>query len=101
MEKYDALNRIDGHGTTSSANDVTLTNGCCGPTAYTDSLGTATIAYDDLSRITSYEDTQGSTVAYESDEMGRTEKITPEQGTNYRIQYTFNAMPAAGSTLKC
>ena len=90
---YDALNRMSGHGTDSGADDETYTYACCGAqlSAYTDDLGTASLSYDELGRLTSFTDTNGNQVQYTYDEMGRILTLTPDQGTNYRTVYTYNA----------
>jgi len=80
-----------GHGATSTANDETYTWSCCGElTAYSDSLGTASLSYNDLSRLTSFTDSNGNQVQYEYDEMGRTTKVTGPQGANWRTEYQYN-----------
>ena len=90
---YDALNRMSGHGADSGADDETYTYACCGAqlSAYTDDLGTASLSYDELGRLTSFTDTNGNQVQYTYDEMGRILTLTPDQGTNYRTVYTYNA----------
>ncbi len=89
--KYDSLNRMTGHGTTSAATDETYTWACCSEmTAYTDAQGTATRTYNDLSQLTSFTDTNGNQVQYEYDEMGRQTKVTPPQGSRYRTEYEYN-----------
>ncbi|UNM08208.1 MAG: RHS repeat protein [Planctomycetales bacterium] len=88
---FDGLNRMTGHGADSNADDETYTYACCREmTAYTDSNGTATLVYDDLSRLTSNTDSQGNQVQYSYDAMNRTTRVTGPQGTNYRTDYSFN-----------
>ena len=82
---------MTGHGADSNANDETYTYACCREmTAYTDSNGTATLVYDDLSRLTSNTDSQGNQVQYAYDDMNRTTRVTGPQGSNYRTEYQFN-----------
>ena len=81
---------MSGHGADSAADDETYTWGCCNRlTAYSDALGTASLSYDNLNRVTSNTDSNGNNVLYEYDSLGRVTKLTPAQGTNYRTQYTF------------
>lgn len=72
---FDMLNRMTGHGSNSSANDETYTFGCCSKlNAYTDAQGTADLQYDQLNRLLSHEDSNGNTVTYAFDAMGRTQR---------------------------
>ena len=90
--KYDGLGRMTGHGATINANDETYAWVCCTRlSAYSDSLGTASLTYDGLNRLTSFSDSQGNNVAYEYDTLGRVTKLTPAQGSNYRTEYAYNA----------
>jgi YD repeat-containing protein len=89
--QYDELNRMKGHGANSSANDETYSWQCCNRMiAYTDAFGTADIAYDQLNRITSFEDSQGNVVTYDYDSMGRTTEIIPAQGGAFKTAYSYN-----------
>ena len=90
--KYDSLGRMTGHGADIDADDETYTWVCCTRlSAYSDALGTASLSYDGLNRLTSFTDSQGNTVAYEYDTLGRVTKLTPAQGSNYRTEYSYNA----------
>ena len=81
---------MTGNGADSDADDQTYTWACCSEmTAYTDSLGTAALVYNDRSQLTSNTDSNGNAVLYEYDTVGRVSKVTPPQGANYRTQYTY------------
>jgi YD repeat-containing protein len=90
---YDALNRMSGHGASSAASDETYAYACCGAqlSGYTDTLGTASLSYDQLGRLVSFTDSQGYNVAYAYDALGRILALTPPQGANYRTEYEYNA----------
>jgi YD repeat-containing protein len=90
--QYDALNRMQGHGHTSGANDETYTWNCCNEVSgYTDAFGTAVLTYDDLGRLLSHTDSVGNQVQYDYDELSRVITLTPPQGSTYRTEYQYNA----------
>ena len=88
--RFGVVGKHRGNGADSGADDQTYSWACCREmTAYTDSLGTAALVYNDRSQLTSNTDSNGNVVLYEYDTVGRVSKLTPPQGANYRTQYTY------------
>ena len=85
---YNARNQRSSMGWGANDDDVTYTWNCCRVTAFSDATGDASLSYDQLSRLTSFTDTQDNQVQYQYDSQGRVSRITDHTGSN--TDYTYN-----------
>jgi len=94
---YNALNQRASMGWGANDDDITYTWGCCRVTAYTDATGSASLSYDQLSRLTGFTDTQGNRVQYQYDAVGRVTRVTDHTGAT--VSYDLDKYGAMVSML--
>jgi YD repeat-containing protein len=86
---YNALNQRSSMGWGASSNDVVYSWNCCRVTGYADASGpaAASLAYDQLARLTSFTDTQNNQVQYTYDSMSRVTQLTDHTGSSTVYNY--------------